>query len=73
MRALELKIVMRFNDGKQAQFTMRGDVPNSDIPLPAVAIAIEQAINNYTSFRAHADIVESSQSLDTLSPIDPRD
>lgn len=60
MRALELKILIRFPDGKQGQFTMKGDVPNPDIPLPAVAVAIESAINTYTQFRAHADIVEST-------------
>ena len=59
MRALELKIILRFEDGKQAQFTMKGNVPNPDIPLPAVAIAIESAINTYTQFRAHADRIES--------------
>ena len=59
MRALEVKILIRMEDGKQAEFTLKAKVENPDIPLPQVAVAIERAINEYTRFRAHADIVET--------------
>jgi len=58
-RKLEIKILIRTDEGKQQQFTLSSVVENPDIELGAVAYALEQAINEHTRFRAHADIKES--------------
>lgn len=57
-RKLEIKILIRTDEGKQQEFTLSSVVENPDIQLGAVAWAIETAINEHTKFRAHADIKE---------------
>jgi hypothetical protein len=77
---MELKILIRTDEGKQQQFTLRGVVLNPEIPLGSVAFYIEKAINDHTRYRAHTDIVPASEEedknqkyLDSLYPVDPRD
>lgn len=54
---LNVKILIRTDEGKQQEFTLSGVVKNPDIKLGAIAFEIEQAINQNTRLRAHAEIV----------------